>query len=240
MENSENRYRSGIESLQTREHKKLTEKTNWFRRWKGSEERIVEEREQKENRIEMEKTTTEKIKEWEIELKEGNDEIEEKEPDELLKIELPKAVIFVPSTENSQLAKEIRSVITQLKPWTGISLKVVERAGQKLEEILHRSDPWENYDCGREECNPCKSAYKSEKPRFGNCKRRSVIYRVWCNTCKVKSDKVEKNPGERERNVMKTIKVMKYSLTLVRHPDLRKKEGLNTLKIWSTAEHRVI
>ena len=34
--------------------------------------------------------------------------------------------------------------------------------------------------------------------------------------------------------------VWQYSLILVRHPDLRKKEVLNTLKIWSTAEHRVI
>ena len=66
-------------------------------------------------------------------------EKEEESPDEL--INLPKTVIFVPSTENSMLAKEIMSVLTQLKPWTGISLKVVERAGEKLEEILHKSDP---------------------------------------------------------------------------------------------------
>ena len=117
---------------------------------------------------------------------------------------MPKAVIFVPSTENSTLAKEIRSVITQLKPWTGISLKVVERAGEKLEEALHKSDPWENRDCNRPTCKPCKSAYKDEKMRFGNCKRRSVIYRVWCATCKRKleeNDIAKELEGEKKRKL---------------------------------------
>ena len=61
-------------------------------------------------------------------------------------------MLFVPSTEDSKLAKEIRAVIRELQSWTGISLKIVERAGEKLMEILHKSDPWENVDCQRENC----------------------------------------------------------------------------------------
>ena len=49
---------------------------------------------------------------WSKEFENEEGEKDNGDPDEL--IDLPKAVIFVPSTENSTLAKEIRSVITHL------------------------------------------------------------------------------------------------------------------------------
>ena len=53
----------------------------------------------------------------------------------------PQAVMFVPFTNKSQLAKEIRKVVDDLRPYTNISLKIVERAGRKIVESLHRSNP---------------------------------------------------------------------------------------------------
>ena len=61
---------------------------------------------------------------------------EEEKPNELVKHN-PKAVLLVPSPKNSELTQVIRKVIVSLCPCTGIPQKVVQRAGEKLEDILH-------------------------------------------------------------------------------------------------------
>ena len=112
----------------------------------------------------------------------------------------PKAVIFVPNTYNSMLANEIRGVIQNLRPWTSINLKVVERAGRKLQDMLCKSDPWSKIDCKRENCFTCESAMKGEKVHFTNCRQRSVTYETWCETCKTgKYLKKKKSENFRER-----------------------------------------
>lgn len=45
-----------------------------------------------------------------------------------------KAVLFVQNTVNSELAGQIRKLVNELKPWTGIGLKIVEHAGDKLQD----------------------------------------------------------------------------------------------------------
>ena len=88
--------------------------------------------------------------------------------------------MFVQSTVNCELATEIRKVIQTLKPWTGIGIKVVKRADDKPEDILHKSNPWENSNCDRETCYACKTSFESEKLPYKNCKKRSVVYQAWC------------------------------------------------------------
>ena len=95
----------------------------------------------------------------------------------------PQAVLFVQFTENGELASRIREVIQKLKPWTGINLKVIERVGEKLEDIIHKSNPWENSDCKREDCFTCLSSSKCDEPNYKNCQKRSVVYQTWCQTC---------------------------------------------------------
>ena len=63
-----------------------------------------------------------------------------------------KAVIFTPFTTNSELAKSLREAEVRLESLTGYKLKVVERAGSRLEDVLHRMNPWREEDCGREMC----------------------------------------------------------------------------------------
>ena len=41
---------------------------------------------------------------------------------------MPKSILFVQHTPDSVLAKEMRKLINELKPWTKIGIKVVERA----------------------------------------------------------------------------------------------------------------
>ena len=75
----------------------------------------------------------------------------------------------------------IRNVIKTLKPFTRIHLKVVEKAGRKIIDTLHKCNPWENSICEREDCLPCRS---SKKEAVKSCKRRSIVYQTWCHTCR--------------------------------------------------------
>ena len=70
-----------------------------------------------------------------------------------------------------------------MKPWTGIDLKVIERVGEKLEDSIHKSNPWENVDCERKDCFTCQSSADSEEMLYKSCKKRSIVYQTWCQTC---------------------------------------------------------
>ena len=52
------------------------------------------------------------------------------------------AVIVVPYTKGAELAKRIRQYEMAAKEQSGWYLKVVERAGDSLTDLLHRSNPW--------------------------------------------------------------------------------------------------
>ena len=70
-----------------------------------------------------------------------------------------------------------------------LKLKVVEKTGEKLVDLLHRSDAWSDMDCNREDCLICGSA--GEKERKGKCKRRNVVYETYCLTCNKKVSNTE-------------------------------------------------
>ena len=53
-----------------------------------------------------------------------------------------KAVIFVPQTKGSKLAKSLREKELEMEKLSGWRFKIVERAGEKLENIFHQSNPW--------------------------------------------------------------------------------------------------
>ena len=40
---------------------------------------------------------------------------------------------------------------------TGYRIKIVERGGKKLVDILHKANPWAGQDCQREGCLLCKT-----------------------------------------------------------------------------------
>ena len=121
--------------------------------------------------------------------------------------DMPKSILFVQHTPDSGLAKELRKMIQDLKPWTRISIKVVERAGERLEDILHKSNPWEGIDCGRDDCLLCLSSSKEERKSGIDCTKRNVVYETWCQTCRdIKKKEIEKegatgNKRKKEREV---------------------------------------
>ena len=116
--------------------------------------------------------------------------------------------LFIQHTELSELAKRVREKIESFKSLSSIRLKIVERTGETLEEILHKSNPWEKIDCGRDDCGICG---QEEGKMDGKCKRRSVVYETQCGTCEVNSEEMndketqqlenERENGELENNM---------------------------------------
>ena len=74
-----------------------------------------------------------------------------------------KAVMFVPCTKDSDLYRELREAENTILERTGAKLKMVERCGGKLMDILTTPDPWRGKDCMREECLLCTTKSKTEK-----------------------------------------------------------------------------
>ena len=100
-----------------------------------------------------------------------------------------KAVLFAPYTRNSALAMKLREAEERLATLTGYKLKVVERAGTKLEDILTKSNPWQGIDCGRKLCLLCETKEKTGKNKGQDCHKRSCVYEIWCLDCQDAGEK---------------------------------------------------
>jgi len=72
----------------------------------------------------------------------------------------------VAATPGSQLQKEYQREIKN----QGYRIKVVEKTGTTLKEVLQRSDPFKRKKCGREDCLVCKQAGKDP------CNAHGVTY----------------------------------------------------------------
>ena len=56
---------------------------------------------------------------------------------------LVRGVLFLPFTENSELARRVRERLKQLEEISSLRVRVVERTGEKLVDLIHKSNPWE-------------------------------------------------------------------------------------------------
>ena len=122
MEKNTAKFRSSASSLKTRVNKKLTEKYDWFRKNRiNCEKEAFENSDKKDSNADRNKWHSYRNKKSPISALEMERIEGEKSP--------PMAVLFIESTINSELATNVRKVIQELKPWTGINVKVVERAG---------------------------------------------------------------------------------------------------------------
>ena len=72
-----------------------------------------------------------------------------------------RTILFVEETNQGKLAKDFREVIKRIEGIIGFKVKVVEKTGSKLKNILSNTDPWAGSHCGRPECITCNQ--KSEK-----------------------------------------------------------------------------
>ena len=194
-------YKSAASTLSQRYKKKLLEKTNWYRKRKRNEEEEMEEGD-KEKRLgngRGKRIKREKIKEREMEVKSSQ--------------RPAAAVMFTPYTTNSALAKSMREAEEKLGELTGYKIKVVESAGTRLEDILHKSDPWQGIDCGRTGCLLCTTKSSTGKNTNQDCCKRSAVYEIWCRKClddeKEMIEKEEIDKEEKKRKIDR-IRVFKY------------------------------
>ena len=104
----------------------------------------------------------------------------------------PKAVMFVPYTHGSVLIKKLRENEEKIAKFTKHKIKLVERAGIKLQDVLTKSNPWKGEDCQRTNCLLCHTKNKTEKNKTQDCYKRNLVYETRCLTCKqVEHKKIE-------------------------------------------------
>ena len=93
-------------------------------------------------------------------------------------------VMFVPHTPGGELARLLQEADDLFIKGKGIGrVRMVERGGTTLKDILCRTNPWATDGCGRgDSCFPCRG----EGGRGGNCQREGVVYKITCQECKSK------------------------------------------------------
>ena len=89
----------------------------------------------------------------------------------LIGIRMP---IFVPYTENEGLLKRFK----KRAEGSGIEVVFIERTGYSLQNQLEMADPYEEENCGRGDCFPCK-----EEGGGSRCERRGAGYDIICKSC---------------------------------------------------------
>ena len=86
--------------------------------------------------------------------------------------------MFVPCTPGGILQRKIQEAEDQFTAGTRLKrIRVVERGGIKLKDLLCAGDPWSSEICEREECLPCGSR---ESGGGINCQKENVTYTISC------------------------------------------------------------
>ena len=71
------------------------------------------------------------------------------------------AVVFVPCTPGGALQRLLQVAEDKFIQGTKLKrIRMVERGGIKLKDLLSSKDPWENEKCERQDCLPCLSCEK--------------------------------------------------------------------------------
>ena len=79
-------------------------------------------------------------------------------------------MIFVPCTQDSELMRRLQKDIDK----SDLKIKLVEKAGTTLGNILRTSDPRKERKCNRPDCPVCTSGGE------GNCRTLNVNYEMRC------------------------------------------------------------
>ena len=158
--------------MEQRTNDKLLEKINWF---KTNQKRKAEDNESKFKYNPPVKRR-----------KKGSQQ------NKVMKNQVPskiKAVIFVPFTKHSELATRLMDNEEKMEQLTGYRLKIVERGGTKLVDILHKANPWAGEDCKRMGCLLCTTKKMEGKKNGQDCKKRNCVYKTNCITCRERQDR---------------------------------------------------
>jgi hypothetical protein len=166
-------YRTAKSTLKTRVKKKLLEKETWYKQPKRKHQEDDSDLEEEEERKQQGKgKKRKKITQEETQ--------HENETEQRNKV---KAAMFVPFTVGSGLAKQLRETEYKMEEMTGHRLKIEERAGIRLEDMLTSSNPWKGKDCERPGCLLYKTKQHTGKLLKQECDKRNLVYETICMTC---------------------------------------------------------
>ena len=144
-----------------------------------------------------------------------------------------RAVIFVPYTPGSKLAKELRQNEELMEKLTGVRIKIQERTGIQLEKLLTKSNHWAGEDCLRAECLMCETRLETGKGKGQNCSSRSMLYETWCETCQQR----DTEKAEAEGNNAEDVPLYKYIGETSRSGFERGQDHLRDCRLMSTGSH---
>ena len=82
------------------------------------------------------------------------------------------SVLFVPCTPNEELKKKYEKEIKK----SGFEIKVIEKSGTKIKDILHKKVPFKKEQCGRDDCFVCTSDGREKQI----CNKGNINYRISC------------------------------------------------------------
>ena len=165
--------------------KKLTESTDWYKKTGENNDDNIDENEN--NREVREQTWKEwrKNKKWKRNNRNNNKKIREMLEKDRGENEMDKkliqGVLFIAHTKKSELAKRMRRSLENFEKYSKIKIKVVERAGEKVADLLHKSNPWSSNHRDREECRMCSS---TNEKLWGRYRDRNIVYETECLSCK--------------------------------------------------------
>ena len=113
-----------------------------------------------------------------------------------------KSVLFVTPTPGGVLAKELQKREEELNKNTKERIRIVEKGGLKIKDILGSKNPFKKSNCNQKTCPLCtKSEFvdtHSDEVKIP-CSTNNVGYRWLCLTCKEK-DKIKVYDGETGRS----------------------------------------
>ena len=121
--------------------------------------------------------------------------------------------MFVPFTPGSELAKLLRENEEQLVKITGSKVKIVERTGKKIQDLLTRANPWKGQDCERENCLLCYTKIRTEKNKTQDCHQRNIVYETRCLNCQEKQqEEIDRQeiPDKEKRELKDKMRLFKY------------------------------
>ena len=179
-------YMEAMETLEKRTNDKLLEKTSWY---KGDRKR---KKDNKESKYKYKAPTTKRRQRAGQQHQQGDAKRAGNTKNSKVK-----AVMFVPFTKHSELANRLRENEDKMESMAGYRMKIVERGGCKLVDMLHKANPWAGEDCGRERCLLCSTKKEEGKENSQDCKRRNCAYETTCITCTRRQDQeIEQKYGE--------------------------------------------
>ena len=88
------------------------------------------------------------------------------------------APMFVPSTPQGELAKELREVVEK-EGIQGMKFKIVETGGRSIQSEVQKSNPTKTKGCENVDCVACSE----ERGKGGDCMKSNITYEMECRLC---------------------------------------------------------